>query len=87
MATAINLEPETIAALDAIVAKGRITSRDEVIRTALQIVEANDPGEWEPLSSSELARIERGLADVAAGRMISIEDVMAELERRHAAGL
>jgi predicted transcriptional regulator len=87
MAIAIQLEPATIAALDAIVAKGRIKSRDEAIRTALQIVEANDPDEWDPLSSSEIAGIERGLADAEAGRLIPVEQVMEELERRHAAGL
>lgn len=87
MATAIHLDPATVEALDAIVAKGRVSSHDEVIRTALQIVEANDPDEWEPLSTSEVAGIERGLADLAAGRMIPIKEVMEELERRHAAGL
>ena len=87
MATAIHLDPATVAALDAIVAKGRIKSHDEAIRTALQIVEANDPDEWEPISESERAGIERGLADAEAGRMVPIDQVLEELERRHAAGL
>ena len=87
MASAIHLEPATIEALDAIVAKGRVSSHDEAIRTALQIVEENDPDEWDPLTAAEIAGIERGLADANAGRLIPVEQAMEELERRHAAGL
>ena len=84
MASAVQLEPDTIRALDAIVAKGRMKSHDEAIRTALKIVEANDPDEWEPLSASELAGIARGLADAEAGRMIPIDEVREEMRRRFA---
>ena len=86
MATAIPLEPATIAALDAVVAIGRFASRDDAIRTALHIVEEVDAADDAPLTAAEIAGIERGLADVAAGQVFSAEDVRAELERRHAAG-
>lgn len=82
MATAISLEPATIEALDAIVARGRFSSRDEAIRTALYIVEEVDAADDAPLTSADIAGIERGLADVAAGRVYTVDEVFDELERR-----
>lgn len=86
MATAIPLETATIAALDAVVAAGRFSSRDEAILTALHIVEDVDAASDMPLTPEEIAGIERGLTDAAAGRVFSAAEVYAELERRHAAG-
>lgn len=82
MATAIPLEASTIEALDAIVARGRFSSRDEAIRTALYIVEEVDAADDAPLTPGEIAGIERGLADVAAGRVYTVDEVFDELERR-----
>lgn len=85
MATPLKLEPSTIAALDAVVASGRFPSHDEAIRTALYIVEEVDAEHHDALTPEVIAGIERGLADVAAGRTLSVEQVRAEMERRHAA--
>ena len=83
----IKLQATTVEALDQVVASGRFPSRDEAIRCALYLVQENDAADDEPLTPEEIAGIERGLADVAAGRGIPIEEVRAEMERRHAAGL
>lgn len=85
MATGIQLQAETIAALDAVVASGRFLTRDAAILAALDLVEEADAADREPLSPGEIAGLERGLADVAAGRVFTSEEVRVELERRHAA--
>ena len=83
MATAIPLEASTVEALDAAVASGRFSSRDVAIRTALHIVEETDSEHLEPpLTPEEIAGIERGLADIAAGRVYDLDEVFDELERR-----
>lgn len=87
MVTAVPLEADTITALDAMVARGRFPSRDVAIRTALHIVEEVDAADETPLTSAEIAALERALSDVAAGRVLSAEEVRAELERRHTARL
>lgn len=86
MATAISLEPNTIDAIDALVARGRFASRDAAIRVALDSLQK---AYADPVlgTQDEVAGVERGLADVAAGRVFSAEHVRAELERRHAARL
>jgi Arc/MetJ-type ribon-helix-helix transcriptional regulator len=86
MATAIHLDPSTIAALDAFVASGRFASRDDAIRSALDLVDEIDAADDSPLTPSEIAGIERGLADVAAGRTIPLEEVRAEMARRFSRG-
>ena len=85
MATGIQLQAETIAALDAVVASGRFLTRDAAILAALHLVEELDAEDGEPLSPEEIAGLERGLADVAAGRVFTSGEVRVELERRHAA--
>lgn len=87
MPTVIPLEAATVAALDSFVSRGRFASRDEAIRTALHIFEKTDEAESALSTAAEITGIERGLADVAAGRVFSAQQVYAELERRHAAGL
>ena len=69
------------------IARGRFPSRDVAIRAALHIVEETDAAEHAPPTAAEIAGIERGLADIAAGRVLSAAEVRAELERRHAARL
>ncbi len=87
MATAIqlqtiHLEASTIKALDDLVAIGRFSSRDEAIRCALLLAQEHDAMHDEPLTPEEIAGIDRGLADAAAGRGIPIAEVRAEMERR-----
>ena len=90
MATVLNLDPETERWLDGLVRSGRFASREAVVSEGLRLVEIADWGEpvdLDDLSPSERAGVERGLADVAAGRVHSSREVFEALERRHAAGL
>lgn len=86
MATALNLDRQTLFELDDLVARGRFASREDVVREALRLVWEDEVDDG-PLTQAEREGIERGLADVEAGRLVSSAAVRAELERRHAAGL
>ncbi len=84
----MELTPDHEAFLKEQVRKGRFASLDEAFREALHqgmnnIVmdhEANDVDEEWLAYADE--RISRGLEDVAAGRVIPAEQVMAELNSR-----
>lgn len=82
MATALNLDQRTVGELDDLVASGRFASREDAVREGVRLVRE---GNRDASSDAELAGVERGLADVAAGRILSADEVRAELERRHAA--
>jgi antitoxin ParD1/3/4 len=64
-------------AISDLVATGRYTSRDDLLREGARIVT-----ERERLRAEFHAKIEQGLADADAGRMTPIEDVMAKFEKR-----
>ena len=87
MATALNLDPAIVRSLDDLVRSGRFASREAAVSEGLRLVEIADWGEpvdLDDLSPSERAGVERGLADVAAGRVHTSAQVRAELERRRA---
>ena len=71
------------AQLERLVAKlvesGRYGSKSEVLREGVRLVE-----EREKRLALLDAALERGLADVDAGRTHSLEDVLDELTRRYA---
>jgi antitoxin ParD1/3/4 len=73
------------AQLESLVAKlvesGRYGSKSEVLREGVRLVE-----EREKRLALLDAALERGLADVDAGRTHSLEDVLDELTRRYAGG-
>lgn len=69
-------------AISDLVASGRYTSRDDVLREGARIVT-----ERERLLADLHAKIEQGLADADAGRVIPIEDVIAKFEKRWSAPL
>lgn len=79
MATALNIDGRTLGELDDLVANGRFNSREDAVREAVRLVWEEDAS---PLSEAERAGIERGLADVAAGRVFDHDEVFDELERR-----
>lgn len=82
MITALNLDRRTVGALDDLVASGRFASREDAVREGLRLVQEGDA---QPPGAAEMAGLERGLVDVAAGDVISSVEVRTELERRHAA--
>lgn len=85
MATQPKFDPDTETLIDDVLASGRYAERADVLRRGVRLVHDETCVSDEPLSAAAIAGIERGLADVAAGRLISNSDVRAELERRHAA--
>jgi len=74
MATVVKLDPTVDEAVKALVDGGHFESADEVIRTGVRLVQAR-----ERMLEKLDAAIEQGLADVAAGRVSSVEDVEARL--------
>jgi predicted transcriptional regulator len=77
----IELEPQVISKL-----KAEATSRDVslshlVVDWLDERLEDNEKFDAMPLSPEELAGIERGLADIEAGRVISHERMLAELAK------
>ena len=79
MARALNIDGRTLGELDDLVANGRFNSREDAVREAVRPVWEEDAS---PLGEAERAGIERGLADVAAGRVFDHDQVFDELERR-----
>lgn len=64
-------------AISDLVASGRYRSRDDLLREGARIVT-----EREMLRATLHAKIEQGLADADAGRMVPIENVMEEMRTR-----
>lgn len=64
-------------AISDVLATGRFASRDDLLREGARIVT-----EREMLRATLHAKIEQGLADADAGRMVPIEQVMEEMRMR-----
>ncbi|MET3724653.1 ribbon-helix-helix domain-containing protein [Sphingomonas trueperi] len=64
-------------AISDVLATGRFASRDDLLREGARIVT-----EREMLRAALHAKIEQGLADADAGRMVPIEQVMEEMRTR-----
>lgn len=82
MATQPKLDPDTEMLIDDLLASGRFAERAEVLCHGVRLAHNEECAE--PLSAAEIAGIERGLADVAAGRLIPSSEVRAEMHRRFA---
>jgi Arc/MetJ-type ribon-helix-helix transcriptional regulator len=74
--------------LDDLVASGRFPSREDAVREGLRLVHEQDWTDEEvdlgTLDPETRAAIERGLADVAAGRVEDADIVFARLRERYA---
>jgi antitoxin ParD1/3/4 len=73
----VSLTPELEKFVEETVATGRYASASEVVRASLRNLE-----EDERLKSHIRAKIQRGLDDVAAGRLTSREQLLSELKTR-----
>lgn len=90
MATQFTLDPVTERAIDEVMSLGSFGSRDELLREAVRLIcvrEGFDPG----LDSGEVddatrEAVERGVADVRAGRVRPVADVFRDLRRRYELG-
>lgn len=72
-----DLGPQLEQAVSDIVASGRFASKGDIVREGVRIV-----AEQEMLRAELHAKIEQGLADADAGRLIPIEQVMEEMRTR-----
>jgi len=73
----VSLTPELEKFIDDTVATGRYSSASEVVRASLRKLEEEE--RWKEYAKAKIAK---GLADIAAGRTISREDFLAEVEER-----
>ncbi|MBV9044469.1 MAG: type II toxin-antitoxin system ParD family antitoxin [Alphaproteobacteria bacterium] len=77
MPSSVDLGPKLEKTISKLVAQGRYGSKSEVIREGVRLVEEREK------RLAELDRaLERGLADVAAGRTRPAEEVFEELRKR-----
>ena len=77
MPSSVDLGKKLESTVAKLVAKGRYNSRSEVIREGVRLVE-----ERERALAHLSAELDKGLADIEAGRVHSSEDVFAEVRKR-----
>jgi antitoxin ParD1/3/4 len=77
MPSSVDLGPKLESVVSKLVSKGRYGSKSEVIRAGVRMVEEHE----KRLAQLDRA-LERGLADVKAGRTRPAEEVFAELRKR-----
>jgi predicted transcriptional regulator len=76
----MNLQPETNERIATLLRSSGLTTGDQLVNTALDVLE--DAWYAERLL---LEKIDEGIADAEAGRLIPASEVFAELRARHAA--
>ena len=79
MARSVTLEPEALAYVEAEIASGRFRSARDVVVHALHV--AQDKAQRQ---AEVAAAIDRGIADVDAGRDCDADEFFDELEARYA---
>lgn len=79
MTMTVDLGPQLELAIQDLIRKGRYRSKSEVLREGVRLVQ-----DREARLAALHAEIERGLADVDAGRVYPAEEVLGELEARYA---
>ena len=78
MAQRYQIGPRFEALVERLVATGRYSDASEVVGTALHML-AEHEAERERMSAELWAKIDEGIADVDAGRVVPAEQVFAEL--------
>ena len=79
MTMTVDLGPQLEHVVEDLVQNGRYQSKSEVLREGVRLVQ-----DREARLAALHAEIEKGLADVDAGRVYPAEDVWAELDARYA---
>ena len=74
----VSLTPELESFVEETVATGRYNSASEVVRAGLRRLSEEE--QWIAYARE---KVRRGMEDVAAGRVISRKDFLAEIEERH----
>ena len=70
----IDLKPEDQERLDALVASGRFNSKSDALHAGIEALQEDE--EWKSYAQD---RIEAGLADLEAGRVVPVEEVLEML--------
>ncbi len=78
MTMTVDLGPQLEKAVEDLIRNGRYRSKSEVLREGIRLVQDREAR----LATLHL-ELEKGLADIDAGRVYPIEDVSAELEARY----
>ena len=71
---AFDISPEIAQQIDLCMATGHFASESEVLRSALRLLERQ---------TSEAMAIQRGMDDVEVGRVRPLDEVDAEIRRKH----
>jgi len=80
MAISVDLTPALEKVVNDLVGAGRYGSKSEVLREGLRLVQERE-AQFKKLE----AELEKGLADIRAGRVHSMDEVFDELEAHFAA--
>ena len=75
MAISVDLDAELEAAIDALIETGRYGSRIDVLHQGVRLLQ-----EREAKLAALHAALDEGLADIEAGRTVSMEEAFAEVE-------
>ena len=75
MAISVDLGPQLEAVVNDLIEKGRYGSKSEVLREGVRLVQ-----EREAKLAAFYAAIDAGLADLEAGRTVSMEEAFASVE-------
>lgn len=81
MATHVTLDPITERAMDELIGSGSYASREDVLREGVRLVRLNEGFDAEvddgEVDDATRAAVERGVADIKAGRARPVADVFA----------
>lgn len=75
MAISVDQDPELEAGISALIETGRYGSRIDVLRQGVRLLQ-----EREAKLAAFQAAIDEGLADIEAGRTVSMEEAFAEMD-------
>ena len=75
MTTSVELDLELEAAIDALIGTGRYSSRVEILHQGVRLLQ-----EREAKLAAFHTAIDEGLADLEAGRTVSMEEAFAEMD-------
>ena len=87
MVSQLTLDPITEQAIDEVMGLGRFGSRDELLREAVRLIRVREGFDPEldrgEVDDATREAVERGVADVRAGRARPVADVFRDLRRRY----
>ena len=79
----ISLSPETQRLIEHWMQDGRFTSADDLLQTALQLMQHTRGRDVEELDIDTQAAIEEGEAEADRGEGVPVDDAFAQIRRKH----